>query len=142
MIHAERETLQFIDEKLGKLKPALRQAFTMTYYNDLSAAEACAMLGVSYGTFKARLFHARRKLSDRTERALVTPLAGRPLHRPNHGNARDFGGCKDLSHDHCQSKPKNLHMRGSYEPRGHLHRASAESREAPSFGFYFPNRDS
>ena len=74
MIHAECETLQFIDEKLGKLKPALRQAFTMTYYNDLSAAEACAMLGVSYGTFKARLFHARRKLSDRTERALLTPI--------------------------------------------------------------------
>ena len=74
MIHAERETLQFIDEKLGKLKPTLRQAFTMAFYDDLSGAEACAMLGVSYGTFKARLFHARRKLLDRTARALVTPI--------------------------------------------------------------------
>jgi hypothetical protein len=31
MIHAERETLQLIYERLGKLKPVLRQAFTMTY---------------------------------------------------------------------------------------------------------------
>ncbi len=78
MIHAERETLQFIDEKLGELKPVLRQAFTMTYYHDLSGAEACAMLGVSSGTFKARLFHARRKLLDRTERAIVTPIRRTP----------------------------------------------------------------
>ena len=74
MIHAERETLQIIGEKLGKLSPVLRQAFTMSYFDDLSAAEACAKLGVSYGAFKARLFHARRKLLNRTNRALVTPL--------------------------------------------------------------------
>jgi RNA polymerase sigma factor (sigma-70 family) len=79
MIHAERETFQFIDEKLGKLKPALRQAFTMTHYDDLSGAEACAILGVSYGTFKARLLHARRKLLDRTERALVSPIRRTPV---------------------------------------------------------------
>jgi RNA polymerase sigma-70 factor (ECF subfamily) len=74
MIHAERETLQFIDEKLEKLKPVLRQAFTMTYYDEFSGTEACAMLGVSSATFKARLFRARRQLLDRTERALVTPI--------------------------------------------------------------------
>jgi RNA polymerase sigma-70 factor (ECF subfamily) len=74
MIHAERETLQFIDEKLEKLKPLLRQAFTMTYYDEFSGTEACAMLGVASGTFKARLFRARRQLLDRTERALVTPV--------------------------------------------------------------------
>ena len=74
MIHAERETVQFIDEKLGELKPVLRQALTLTYYEDLSGAEASAILGVSTGTFKARLFRAKRKLLDRTERALVTPI--------------------------------------------------------------------
>jgi len=74
MIHAERETLQFIDEKVERLKPVLRQAFTMTYYDEFSGTEACAMLGVSSGTFKARLFRARRQLLDRTERALVTPI--------------------------------------------------------------------
>lgn len=74
IIYAERETLQFIDEKLEKLKPLLRQAFTMAYYDDLSVAEASAMLGVSCGTFKGRLFHARRKLLGRTGRAVVSPI--------------------------------------------------------------------
>ena len=78
MIHAERETLQFIDEKLGELKPVLREAFTMTHYDDLSGAEACAVLGVSSGTFKARIFRARRQLMDRTERTLVTPIRRTP----------------------------------------------------------------
>jgi len=88
MIQAERETLQFIDEKLGKLKPLLRQAFTMTYYDDLSGAEACAMLGVSVGTFKARLFRARRQLSDQTERTLVAPIRKTTL------SASEFLKCK------------------------------------------------
>jgi RNA polymerase sigma-70 factor, ECF subfamily len=74
MIYAERETLQFIDDKLEKLKPLLRQAFTMTYFDEFSGTEACAMLGVASGTFKARLFRARRHLLYRTERALVTPI--------------------------------------------------------------------
>jgi RNA polymerase sigma-70 factor (ECF subfamily) len=78
MVHAERETLQFIDGILGKMKPLLRQAFTMTYYDDLSGAEACARLGVSSGTFKARLFRARRQLLDQTERVLVTPMHKTP----------------------------------------------------------------
>ena len=78
MVHAERETLQFIDGILRKMKPALRQAFTMTYYDDLSGAEASAKLRVSCGTFKARLFRARRQLLDRTERALVSPLHRMP----------------------------------------------------------------
>jgi RNA polymerase sigma-70 factor, ECF subfamily len=96
MIHAERETLQFIDEKLEKLRPALRQAFTMTYYDDLSGAEACAMLGVSSGTFKARLFHARRKLSDRTERALVTPLRRTPASSSESWKRKGFRSLQGL----------------------------------------------
>jgi RNA polymerase sigma-70 factor (ECF subfamily) len=74
MVHSERETLQLIDGILGKLKPALRQAFTMTYFDELSGPEACAMLGVSPGTFKARLFRAKRQVFDQTERALVAPI--------------------------------------------------------------------
>jgi RNA polymerase sigma-70 factor, ECF subfamily len=79
MIHAERETLQFIDEKLAELKPVLRQAFTMTYFDELSGPEASAMLGVSSGTFKARLFRAKRQIFDRTERALVAPIHKKTL---------------------------------------------------------------
>ena len=70
MVHAGREALQLVNETLGKMKPVLRQAFTMTYYDGLSRLEACAVLGVSAGTFKARLFRARRQLIDQAERAL------------------------------------------------------------------------
>jgi RNA polymerase sigma-70 factor (ECF subfamily) len=74
MVHAERETLQVINEMLGKMKPVLRQAFTMTYYDELSGREACARLGVSAGTFKARLFRARRYLANHAPHSLVVPL--------------------------------------------------------------------
>jgi RNA polymerase sigma-70 factor (ECF subfamily) len=73
MVHAERKALQFIDGILGKMKPVLRQAFTMTYYDELTGPEACAVLGVSAGTFKARLFRAKRQVFDQTQRALLTP---------------------------------------------------------------------
>ena len=74
MVHAERETFEFINGILGKMNPVLREAFTMTYYSELSGKEACAVLGVSAGTFKARLFRARRQLLDQTERTLVAPI--------------------------------------------------------------------
>jgi RNA polymerase sigma-70 factor (ECF subfamily) len=74
MVHAERETLQFIDGILGKMKPVLRQAFAMTYFDELSGPEACAMLGVSAETFKARLFRARRQLLNQVQRALKIPI--------------------------------------------------------------------
>ena len=72
--HAERETFDFINEILGKMKPVLRQAFTMTYFDELSGQEACALLGISSGTFKARLFRARRELLDQAQRALLAPI--------------------------------------------------------------------
>jgi RNA polymerase sigma-70 factor (ECF subfamily) len=74
MVHAKRETLQFIDGLLEKMKPALRQAITMIYYDDLSCPEACALLGVSAGTFKARLFRAKRQLLNQAQQALVAPI--------------------------------------------------------------------
>jgi RNA polymerase sigma-70 factor (ECF subfamily) len=82
LIHAERETLQFISGILGKMNPLLRQAFTMTYFDELSGREACALLGVSGGAFKARLFRARRQILDQTERALVAPIRKTTSRRP------------------------------------------------------------
>lgn len=76
MVHAERETVEFINAALGKMKPALRQAFTMTYYGELSGREACAIIGVSAGTFKARLFRARRQLLNQVRRTLAAPVRG------------------------------------------------------------------
>ena len=64
MIYAERETFQVGNQLLSKLKPALRQAFTLTYYDEMSRSEACSFLGVSPGAFKSRLFRARRLLKQ------------------------------------------------------------------------------
>jgi len=83
MVHAERETFECINGILAKMKPVLRQAFTMTHYDELSGPEASAVLGVSAGTFKARLFRARRQILDQTERTLVAPINRRPFRRPN-----------------------------------------------------------
>lgn len=82
MVHAEQEILLVVDRILEKMKPLLRQAFTMTYFDELSGTEACALLGVSVGTFKARLFRARRELLDQTERALVPPIHRTTLRPP------------------------------------------------------------
>src|SRR6202166_4278035 len=88
MVHAERETFECINGILGKMNPVLRQAFTMTYYDELSGREACAVLGVSAGTFKARLFRARRQVFDQTERTLVAPIHKTTL------SASEFFKCK------------------------------------------------
>ena len=81
MVYAEEETFQLIDVVLGRLSPVLRQAFTMTYYDEMSSREACALLGVSTGTFKSRLFRARRHLRAQAQRSLVPPIR-RAVHSP------------------------------------------------------------
>jgi RNA polymerase sigma-70 factor (ECF subfamily) len=74
MMYAEEETLQLIDVLLGRMNPLLRQAFTMTYYQEMSNEEASALLGVTTGTFKARLFRARRHLISHAARSLLAPI--------------------------------------------------------------------
>jgi len=44
VIYAERETFEFIDGILDQMRPVLRQAFTMTYYDDLSSDDMRANL--------------------------------------------------------------------------------------------------
>ena len=74
VVYAEEETLQLIDVVLRKMSPVLRQAFTMTYYDEMSSREACALLGVSTGTFKSRVFRARRHLMAQAQRSFVAPI--------------------------------------------------------------------
>jgi RNA polymerase sigma factor (sigma-70 family) len=74
MACAEAESFRAIDELLGKMRPVLRQAFTMVYYDELSIEEAGAMLGVTAGTFKSRVFRARQHLMRRTKRSLLVPI--------------------------------------------------------------------
>ena len=71
---AEEETHACIGVLLGKMSPMLRRAFTMTYFEEMSTAQACALLGISAGTFKSRLFRARRHLLNQVQRSLVAPI--------------------------------------------------------------------
>jgi len=89
MVCAERETLQLIDVLLGKMSPALRQSFTMTYYDEMTSREACTLLGVSVGTFKSRVFRARRHLMALAQRSLVAPIR-RAAHSPFSFDKVDF----------------------------------------------------
>ena len=73
MMYAEEETLQLVDVLLGRMSPLLRQAFTMTYCQEMSNEEASALLGVTTGTFKSRLFRARRHLMSHASRSLLAP---------------------------------------------------------------------
>jgi len=61
-ICAGNETLRLIDRLVERMRPPLRQAFTMVYYDQLTIQEGAALLGVSVGTFKSRVYHARQHL--------------------------------------------------------------------------------
>jgi RNA polymerase sigma-70 factor (ECF subfamily) len=89
MACAEGETFQLIDVLLGKMSPALRQSFTMTYYDEMTSREACTLLGVSIGTFKSRVFRARQHLMALAQRSLVAPIP-RVAHSPFSFNKVDF----------------------------------------------------
>jgi RNA polymerase sigma-70 factor (ECF subfamily) len=74
MVCAEGETFQLVDVLLNKMNPALRQAFTMTYYHEMSSREASVLLSVSTGAFKSRVFRAKRHLMHLAQRSLVAPI--------------------------------------------------------------------
>jgi RNA polymerase sigma-70 factor, ECF subfamily len=74
MVYAGEETCQWIDVLLRRMSPVLRQAFTMTYYDEMSHEEAGALLGIATGTFKSRVFRARQHLMNHAQRALVAPI--------------------------------------------------------------------
>jgi RNA polymerase sigma factor (sigma-70 family) len=90
MILARQETFQHIDLLLDKMNPMLRQAFTMTYFDELSNKQAVALLGgVTKENFKSRLFRARRHLVHHAQRSLVAPIRG-VAHSPLFGNSNEF----------------------------------------------------
>ena len=93
MYCAETETLHLVDTLIGELRPALRQAFRMTYCDEMPAKQAGTLLGVAKGTFKSRLCRARKHLKQMAKRALVAPIRGARLlpffHRQ--ANFKDLG---------------------------------------------------
>jgi DNA-directed RNA polymerase specialized sigma24 family protein len=89
MVCAEKETFHLIDDLLDNMSPVLRQAFTLTYYYEISNAQACALLGVTTGTYKSRLFRARQYLMIQAQRSLVAPIR-RAAHFPFSFRKEDF----------------------------------------------------
>jgi DNA-directed RNA polymerase specialized sigma24 family protein len=56
------------------MSPVLRQAFTMTYYGEMTCEEAGAALGVPTRTFKSRVFRAKQLLMRHAQRRLMAPM--------------------------------------------------------------------
>src|SRR6516225_11425273 len=71
MCCAKTEELGVIHEASTQLKARLREAFSMFYENAMTVREARDVVGVSTGTFKARLFRARRQVISEARHALV-----------------------------------------------------------------------
>jgi len=68
--------LRLVDDLVGELNPTLRQAFAMTYFDEIPAKQAGPVLGVTNGTFKSRLCRARKHLKLLAKRSLVAPISG------------------------------------------------------------------
>jgi RNA polymerase sigma-70 factor, ECF subfamily len=73
----------------NQLTPVLRRAYQLRHIDGLSIRETAQILGVPYGTVKARTARARKKITDLMRRALKArtrkltgPLAPRSLTRP------------------------------------------------------------
>jgi RNA polymerase sigma-70 factor, ECF subfamily len=65
LAYSRAESYEILKAQLKDLNPLLREAVVMTYYGELSVAEASSALDVPPGTYKARLFRGRRLLQKR-----------------------------------------------------------------------------
>lgn len=62
-IVAATELTERIEEQIRQLTPRLQTAFRLRAMEGFSVAESCQVLGISTGTFKSRIYRARRKLA-------------------------------------------------------------------------------
>jgi RNA polymerase sigma-70 factor, ECF subfamily len=65
LAYSRAESYEILEAYLEELNPLLREAVVKAYYNELSVTEASSAVGVSLGTYKARLFRGRRLLQER-----------------------------------------------------------------------------
>jgi RNA polymerase sigma-70 factor (ECF subfamily) len=65
LAYSKAESFKILETCLQELNPRLREAVSMTYYDELSGTEASVALGISLTTYKARLFRGRRLLQQR-----------------------------------------------------------------------------
>lgn len=64
----QREEAQILSAAMRRLRPGMRTAVQLKELGELSNREAAGRMGVSVGTVKARVFHARRKLGETLSR--------------------------------------------------------------------------
>jgi len=85
-LYRGKELHALVEQDLAGLSPALRLAFVLREVEGLSTAEAARTLGVSPNTLKARLWRARRYLTEALSRRLrgngTKPEAGGSLLGP------------------------------------------------------------
>jgi RNA polymerase sigma-70 factor (ECF subfamily) len=66
--YLQREKIQVLSVAMRQLTPRMRKAIELRELAELSNRDTAAHLGVSIGTVKARVFHARRKLAKALRR--------------------------------------------------------------------------
>jgi RNA polymerase sigma-70 factor (ECF subfamily) len=62
LAYSRAESFEILETCLQELNPRLREAVSVTYYDELSGTEASVALGISLTAYKARLFRGRRLL--------------------------------------------------------------------------------
>jgi RNA polymerase sigma-70 factor (ECF subfamily) len=68
--YSQREWKQILSCAMNELTPAIRRAIELRDLDELSTGETAAILRVSAGTVKTRLFHGRKKLRVKLKRFL------------------------------------------------------------------------
>jgi RNA polymerase sigma-70 factor (ECF subfamily) len=66
--YLQREKTQILSAAMRQLRPGMRKAIELRELGELSNRDTAAHMGVSIGTVKARVFHARRKLAKALRR--------------------------------------------------------------------------
>jgi RNA polymerase sigma factor (sigma-70 family) len=61
--YLQTEKTQSLSAAMRQLRPGMREAIELRELGELSNRDTAAQMGVSIGTVKARVFHARRKLA-------------------------------------------------------------------------------
>jgi RNA polymerase sigma-70 factor (ECF subfamily) len=86
---SQKERAGILSAAMRQLRPGMRRAIHLKEMEELSAGETAVRMGVSVGTVKARVFHARRKLGkalshymssrrvSRSSTSVVAECAGR-----------------------------------------------------------------
>jgi RNA polymerase sigma-70 factor (ECF subfamily) len=95
--YLQREKTQVLSAAMRLLRPGMRKAIELRELEELSTRDTAAHLGVSIGTVKARVFHARRKLATALRRHM------RPRHRSRNGISLFVEGAGRTSQDRLTS---------------------------------------